>query len=344
MRIDKENLKKGMKNLAEGTQKITSKTKDAFKKTTDAVIKRIDQNDDNEFNKEDLKAITGKINSTAQKTASNVKKVINDRKKELDLKLLQPIFSDDLEKAEFAMSKLICVTNIDKKYAENEVCKDAIGYKTDCKNLVVINIFKEHLEKFGLIFYPDTDSEVYYVDPTDKNRYIALEDYFSYLQEVRVNELERIAQDLGAKHFRITLMEEKKSFSKQEKKKKTEGNYSVAGGAQVNTEHEQISSNASKLKILAEDNFPGHLPVKPKVQYLAKESNIQMLIELRMNPEQPLKSRKFAVELSKSSGIKKRDADKIDMALKIMKISGNTTVSNEVSDEYRKYFEYEVEF
>ena len=32
------------------------------------------------------------------------------------------------------------------------------------------------------------------------------------------------------------------------------------------------------------------------------------------------------------------------MALKIMKFSGNTTVANEISEEYRKYFKYEIDF
>ena len=337
MKIDKENIKKSFKNLADGTKGVV-------KKTTSAVIKKIDQNDDATFDKEDLKAIKNKINNTAQKTSSNIKKAVDERRKENDLRKLQPIFVEDLESAEFVLPKLICVSNIDKKYSESDVCQGAIGYKTNCKDLTVINIFKENIELFGLKFQPDIDCEVYYVDPTDKNRYIALEDYFSYLQEVRVNELEKIAQDLGAKHFRITLMEEKKTFTKQEKKMNTDGNYGYGAKASVETEHQQVSSAANKVKILAEDTFPGHTPIKPKVQYLAKESNIQTLIELRLNPNSPLTNRKFAIELSKSSGMKKRDAEKIDMALKIMKISGNTTVANEISEEYRKYFEYEIDF
>lgn len=332
MKIDK----KGIKNFTNGTKEI-------MKKMTNVVIKTIDQNDDETFDKEDLKAIKCKINNTAQKTTSNIKKSIDEKRKENDLKKLQPIFLEDLESAEFVLPKLICVSKIDKKYAESDVCQGAIGYKTDCKDLTVINIFKENIDCFGLTFYPDIDCEVYYVDPTDKNRYIALEDYFAYLQEVRVNELEKIAQNLGAKHFKITLMEEKKNFTKQEKKMNTDGKYTIAN-ASANTEHEHISSNASKVKILAEDNFPGHDPIMPKVKYLNKESNIQTLIELRMNPNSPLTNRKFAIELSKSSGMKKRDAEKIDIALKMMKISGNTTVSNEISEEYRKYFEYEIEF
>lgn len=336
MKVDKEDIKEGFKNIADGTRK-------AVKKTTNAVIKTIDQNDDATFDKEDLKVIKNKISSTAQKTTSNIKKAVDEQKKKIDLKTLNPIFESDLKSAEFSMSKLITVADADKKCLESPACQGAIGRTIHCKDLNVTYIFKESIELFGLSFYPNTDCEVYYVDPTDKNRYIALEDYFDYLQEVRVNELEKIAQDLGAKHFRITLMEEKKMFTKQEKKMTTKGNY-YGDKVSVETTHQQVSSSASKAKILAEDSFPGHEPVKPKVQYLAKESNIQTLIELRMNSKSPLTNRKFAIELGKSSGMKKRDADKIDIALKIMKYSGNTTVSSEASEEYRKYFEYEIEF
>lgn len=296
MKIEKENIKKGFKNFADGTKGV-------MKKTTNSVIKKIDQNDDATFDKEDLKAIKDKINTTAQKTSSNIKKLVDEKRKENELKKLQPIFAEDLEKAEFILPKLICVSDIDKKYSESDVCRGAIGYKTDCKDLTVINIFKENIELYGLTFQPDIDCEVYYVDPTDKNKYIALEDYFSYLQEVRVNELEKIAQDLGAKHFRITLMEEKKTFTKHEKKMNTDGNYGAK--VSVETERQQVSSSASKVKILAEDSFPGHTPIKPRIRYLAKESNIQTLIELRMNPNSPLTNRKFSIELSKSSGMKK---------------------------------------
>ena len=336
MKIDKENLKRGFRNFADGT-------KDVVKKTTNAVIKRIDQNDDESFDKEDLKAIKGKINDKAQKTASNVKKAVDEKKKEIDLKKLKPIFVEDIESAEFVLPKLICVSNIDKKYLENDVCKGAIGYKTDCKDLTVITIFREELNHFGLEFYPDSDSDVYYIDPINKNRYIALEDYFEYLQIARVNELKRIAQDLGAKYFKVTLYAEKKEFTKQHKIKATEGEYSVAE-ATVHTEHEQELSKAKKLDILSEDKFPGHEPIMPTIHYLSKDTNIQTLIDMRMDSKSPLMNSKFAIKLSQSSGMKKKDAEKIDVALKMMKISGNTTILSEVSEESRKYFEYQIDF
>lgn len=343
MKIDKENIKKGMKNLAEGTQKIAGKTKDVVKKTTTVVIKKIDQNDDSSFDKEDLKVIKEKINNKAQKTAINMKKAYDEKRRDMDFKRLKPIFQKDVESVDFVFPKLICVSNIDKKYLENDVCKGAIGYKTDCKDLIVVTLFREELDKFGLEFYPDNESDVYYIDPINKNRYIALEDYFETLQIARVNELKRIAQDLGAKYFRVTLYAEKKEFTKQNKKIDAEEKYELED-TKVSIEHEQELAKAKKLDILSEDKFPGHNPIMPTISYLGKDTNIQTLIEMRMNAQSPLMNSKFAIKLSQSSGMKKKDAEKIDVALKMMKISGNTTILSEVNEEYRKYFEYEIEF
>ena len=111
------------------------------------------------------------------------------------------------------ISKLIRVTEIDKRHAESDVCRGSIGFVSDQKNLRIVNIYKDNIAAFGLTFYPDTDYELYYVDPCDRDKYIALDEYFNYLKVARVTELQKIAQDLGAKHFRVTYKEQKTTFS-----------------------------------------------------------------------------------------------------------------------------------
>ena len=55
-----------------------------------------------------------------------------------------------------------------------------------------MNIFQDSIDAFGLTFYPDRESEFYYIDPSDRNAYIALNDYFSHLKLVRINELQKL--------------------------------------------------------------------------------------------------------------------------------------------------------
>ena len=67
------------------------------------------------------------------------------------------------------------------------------------------------------------------------------------------------------------------------------------------------------------------------------------LIEMRMDETPPLTPQKFTLKLSDTLGIKEKDAIKIDAALKAMRISGNTTITSEVRNESRRFFEYEID-
>ena len=63
-----------------------------------------------------------------------------------------------------------------------------------------------------------------------------------------------------------------------------------------------------------------------------------------MDDSSPITHQKYTLKLSNSSGIKEKDAVKIDAALKSMKFTGNTTVTSEAKNEARRFFEYEVDF
>jgi hypothetical protein len=266
-----------------------------------------------------------------------------ERSRELELRQLQPIFIEDLDKADFTLSKLIRITEIDKRRADSEVCRGSIGFISDQKDLRIVNIYKDKADAFGLTFFPDKDCDFYYVDPSDRDNYIALDDYFSFLKIARVNELQKIAQDLGAKYFRVTYKEEKTQFSKNHIGIKGAAK-SIGNSFTVDTDHDLSSSSVSAVEVAAEMHCPGHDPIEPKLCYLQRESSIQTLIALRMDPSSPITHHKYTLSLSNSSGIKAKDAIKIDAALKAMKAVGNTTVSNEVQNESRRFFEYEIDF
>lgn len=189
-------------------------------------------------------------------------------------------------------------------------------------------------------FYPDNDCEFYYVNPTDRDAYISLDEYFSYLKMVRINELQRVAQDLGAKHFKVTYKEERTTFSE------TKGNTHIKAQKVVNVdgEHDASEKKYSMIDVAAEMHMDGHAPQKPELIYLLKDENVNNLIRLRMTGGETFRHHKISIKMSNSSGIKEKDAIKIDAALKGLKVSGNTTVVNEVKNELRRYLEYEIDF
>jgi len=316
------------------------KAKETLDKAKERAILSVDQNDDGKFDMEDVSAAAGAVGNAVKKGAAAVKESAEKSRKRMDIKTLQPIFPDTLNQTEFLMSKFIRVADRDKKHAESDVCQGSIGFLSDKGGLRVVNVFKDSLNAFGLTLYPDADCEFYYVNPTDRDNYISLDEYFGYLKNVRVNELQRVAQALGANHFKVTYKEERTSFS--ELKGNAQVNGARLGG--IKADHEASENKFSMIDVAAEMHMDGHAPQMPELVYLKKDDNVQNLIRLRMTGGEGFHHHKISIKLSNSSGIKESDAVKIDAVLKGMKVSGNATVSSEARNESRRYLEYEIDF
>lgn len=311
----------------------------------DAAIRTADQNDDGRFDLADVSAIAENVGGAVKKSARAVKDSAEEKARLLELRTLRPIFPSpvehaaSLEDADFSMPKFIRVIPRDKRHAESPACQGAIGYLSDQKELRLVNIFRDCVDAFGLTFYPDCDSEFYYADPSDRDHYIALDDYFSCLKVLRINELKKIAQDLGARHFKVTYKEEQTAFSSRSGKARGK-----AASVSAEANRSLSEKKFSRVEIAAEMSFPGHPPVKPRLKYLQKDPSIQTLISMRMDESAPLMREKYMLRLSQSSGLKEADALRIDAALKSLKCSGNATVTSEVQNEARRYLEYDIEF
>lgn len=122
--------------------------------------------------------------------AQNLAVIIDDAKDSWNLKRLKPIFLNDLNGMQ--CSRFVRIVEREKKF-DIDVCEGSIGYWDTCKGERWINIFKDSVNKFGLNFYPDDEVNFYYVDPTNKDNYIVLDEYFDRLKQVRVSELQKIA-------------------------------------------------------------------------------------------------------------------------------------------------------
>lgn len=311
-----------------------------LEKTKSAIAKVADQNDDEKFDMQDVSLVASKVGKSVKNGAAALKESAEERARALELKSLQPIFAEVLDERDFVLPKFIRVANRDKKRAESQVCKGSIGYYSDPKGLRLVNIFRDNLEIFNLVFFPDCNSEFYYVDPIDENRYIALDDYFNYLKVERISELQRLAQSLGAKHFRVTYKEEKTSVAE----KIIKANINVQGVAAGNGERNLSETKFDTIEIAADMECPGHAPNRPDLKYLQKDPAIRTLIDMRMDERSPLSHQKFMLKLSNSSGLKESDAVKIDAVLKGMRFTGNTSIVSEARNEARRYFEYEIDF
>lgn len=309
--------------------KISDDVKDGI---DDAKLKVVDVVDKAELDKHAKELVDAAVGA-----AQSLAEVINNGKDSWNLKRLKPIFINDLNGMRF--SRLVRIVEREKKF-DIDVCKGSIGYWDTCKGERWMNIFKDSVSKFGLDFYPNDEVNFYYVDPTNKDSYIVLDEYFYRLKQVRVSELQKIAQDLGAKYFRVTYIKERTTLSKKAANGKGSIHKKGNGSAQMNATEQKYD----RMDIAAEMSFPGHEPVMPHVRYLKYDPNIMNLIEMRMDTKGPINHQILNIKLSSSSGLKETDAVKVDMILKSLKMAGNTTVSREAQNEAKSILKYEIDF
>ena len=331
-----------MENIDEKSKKA-SKLKGFIEKTKEGVVKLIDANDDGTFDKNDVSHAFGKIVDGTKSKAEAVKADIEKRKDVNDLNTLNPIFSSDLKDIKRNLPKLICITEKDKKHQESRTCDGSIGHIDVVDGFKVLNIYRESLNLFNVNLFPRKDLELYYMDPIDNKCYIDLDIYFEQLKQARVCELERIAYDLGAVHFKVTYKEESAESSKKNVSEKFNAKLSKLGKMNADVNKKNSSDKFKSVEIAAESTFIGHEPTRPNLKYLQHEPDILNLIELRMG-DRPITHKKMEISLIESSGIKMSDAVKIDAAIKCVKANSNTNISSEVKRESKKTFVYEIEF
>ena len=299
-----------------------------------AVVKAIDYNDDGKFDIKDISPVANRIGE--KREAERLEKEFNS---------LKPIFKETINSPEFSLPKLIRVADMDKKHADSVICQDSIGFKSEYDGLQIITIYPEYADLFGLRFYPDANSEVYYVDPCDRDYYISLDEYFKYLRLKKVYELQVIAQDLGAKHFRVSYVEQESSNSNS--KIKVSANAMTKAlpksGFSGDYDHETESKKASKVEVAAEMDCLGHEPIEPTLHYLKGDPNIEAMIKMRLAKNAPL-HQKVSVNLMSQSGIKVKDAAKIDGAMKGLHFNASTSIQRGAQSEARTILEYEIDY
>lgn len=309
-------------------------------KAKENVVSKTDQNNDGKFDKEDITAIANTLETKVKSNSKRLKDTAKEMERKIELKKLQPIFFEDISDSSFRLSRFIRITDRNKRYAESEVCQGAVGYLSEEKEFKFVNIFSDSLNLYNFSVYPDFSSEFYYADPGDETRYIALNEYFAYLKQERINELQLLAKALGAKHFKVTYKEE----SEDSDKKTSKLSFDAATLATGETARSKSNSKYSCIEIAAELYCQGHEPTIPQLKYMKNDSSVKALIDMRMDKTASLLHQKFMFKLSNSSGIKETDAIKIDAVLKGLKCSATQNIVNEVKKESQRYLEYEIDF
>lgn len=314
----------------------TQEEKDGLQETSQKFVTLVGDaaKEVNKFAEKQLNTAKGILNKVGDDFESQLKKQRFDKYK--------PVFVSRLEDGELTYPSMIQLIDNDKR-KEMDGFEDAIGFQRTINKQDFLDVYQQDTKKFNISFYPDQSLSIYYVHPLDSTMYIDIKEYFKYLKEARVAELEQIAQALGAKHFRVSIMEE--SNATLIKKDKAEAKLTLFKDKMTaSAEMEKNEKQYEFVGVAAESRFPGKEPTEPVLRFWKNNIAINTLVKQRMSPDNPLTSKTYRLDYNTSTGIKEKEAAKIDGVLKSLKFSGAGSISEEVKKESKKRFEFLIEF
>ena len=275
-----------------------------------------------------LEAAGNAIETAVDKAGDGVEALAgkaSDAKERIDKARFGPVF--DLDQIAGNMPQVIFVED-NQRLKSVPACKGAFGFIEKLKGMQVMRLLPKYIGLPGIKFYPDTDGVLYFQDPCDDHLYIDINDYFDYLNAVRVNELELIAQDLGAKHIKVVYKEARKVF--------------------VDTDTDAKADDPDEFsftEVFTDDVYDaGEDPAAPAVQYLQNDPSISSLIDRRLDSEQDVEKETNAIPCKILDGMSVDDAVKLDGILKTLKLNGNASVASAAEALERAVLEYTIEF
>lgn len=263
-------------------------------------------------------------------------------KQDLDIRRLRPVFPGQIGN-EYKIPPFVQVVDHDKNFGK-DVCHGAIGFDRRPNHVPMFAVSRGRLEELDLKFLPNANDMFFYIHPYDNHTYIAIDEYFLYLRKQRVAELEKIAYDLGAKHLKITYMEEKESFVKKTATLNGTGKQRKIS-AKADANHISEKHEYADVRVGAEMFWEGHdIPRRPKLSLYQDEIDIINLIDMRMENPSAVKSKTYLLNYNTRREMKVEDAIKIDGALKALKMNGAATLRSISEMQSRMKLEYEIEF
>ena len=249
----------------------------------------------------------------------------------------QPIFEDNLSKDDTDwIPDMVYIRNQDDRN-QIEGLSEAIGFDEDNAERPIVSLLRSYAKTIDINFYPTLVEGVYYVDPFNRSRYIQLEQYFSVLEQERIEELIRVAQDLGASYIEIAYSKDNKQSKTSSRQANVEAKMKgVSANGDASGQQQATHSERSKMDIKKQMSLPGTELKEPTLRHFKNDIEINSLIDRRLHKENAIKGDyKCELSFNNSSGIKMSNAANIEGALKKVgiKAKGKLKISEEVSRE-----------
>lgn len=329
-----------VKDVGQDVAEIAKKAKDVIDEKTPEVVEKVAEAADKakEF-AVDAKEGADQALKKAGIWIKTQKESDAKRKYNFDKETLLPIFDNEIPN-DYDIYPVVNVVDSDEKRSKSEACKGSIGFKTEAKDVNVLNIYTSQTKLFPIVLGTNPKEGVYYANPYIPGEYIESSQYAIYLKEERVRELVNVADSLGAKKVRVTFA----TKNSKEKDQKIKGELK-AGKSKARIEAEQRLRESLKLTIEKSETYMGHdHPVRPKLVYYKDDKNICELIEKRINGNNQILKHEYSIAYATSSSAKIKEAAKVDSALKVLKLGASESLSVCTGVESEIVLNYEIEF
>lgn len=213
------------------------------------------------------------------------------------LKKYNPLFLDEYASEEFNIPNMIRIVD-DAVRKGIDVCEGSIGWISNEKGVEIFHLYDEAINLSDIKFIPaPVVDSIYFVDPLDRNNYISIENYHSYVQQSKIAELQHIAFLLGAKHYKVEMID---TTDENHSKKLKASIKSKLHNADMDSSMD--SKSYSGQKSLAEGNFSNsNRPQLPTLKWFINDENIKNLINMRCTESLQSSILDYAIELTNSS-------------------------------------------
>ena len=278
------------------------------------------------------------------------------------LKKYNPLFPEQYQSENFNIPNIVVIVD-DAIRRDIEVCDGAIGWLGKDTGEEVLYLYDEAIEFSGISFIPaPVCNAVYYVDNFDRSRFIQADCIFSRTMKEKIDELQHIAEFIGAKRCLIHISESSKSSkskrvsadlgatlidpAQEVKKHKKSSSKEDAAFGKATLEYENLNNNGRKQYGHIETEFSGlRFPKRPTLKWFTHDDGINNLINTCCSGKRRVK--KLTLELSGSTyaTMSQSTACAIDGVFhQTLKAKGQVSMKSQAKDEHQSTMLFRIEF
>ncbi len=256
-----------------------------------------------------------------------------------------PIFPEHYRSKDFNIPNIVAIVD-DAVRRGIDVCEGAIGWLGEDAGEEVLYLYDEAIEFSGIEFVPvPVCNAVYYVDNFDRGRFIQADGIFGRTLKEKLDELQRVAEFIGAKRCKISISEANSSI-KMKQKDVSAGGETSRISADVVVTHEELKSISKKQYGFVEAEFGGlRFPKRPTLKWFKYDDSINNLIDTCCSGKRRVKKMTLELAGSSSTTMSQSTACAIDGVLKqLVGIKGRISMKNQAKEEAQSKIFFNIEF